>query len=287
MTWAIFAILGALFDTTHYALIKRLLKDANQYVLGSGVFLSSFAIAFFVVLIRGFPEIGAGFYYSVLAAVILNLIAAILYYKALEITDLSLSIPMVSFTPIFLFFTSFILLRELPTLLGASGIVLIVIGSYILNSNKNHTHLLDPFREIFRNRGTFYMLLVAFLFSLSANFDKLIVKNSDPIFGSSVVYLLVGLSFLLLSSFKVRNTKVIYRRNFYKFPVVGAAHALTGIATNIAFTMQIVPYVISLKRLSILFSVLFGSLVFKERNVRGRIAGASVMLVGVILIILS
>ncbi|MBC8509932.1 MAG: EamA family transporter [Chloroflexi bacterium] len=287
MTWAIFAILGALFDTTHYALVKRLLKGVNQYILGSGAFLSSFAVLFLVALVRGFPEIGIGFYYSVLASVMLNLMAAILYYRALEITDLSLSIPMVSFTPIFLFFTSFILLRELPTLLGASGMILIVIGSYILNSNRDHKHLLDPFREIFRNRGTFYMLIVAFLFSLSSNFDKLVVKNSDPIFGSSVVYLLIGLSFLIISSVKARIVKAIYKRNFHKFLVVGIAHALTGIATNIAFTMQIVPYVISLKRLSILFSVLLGTLVFKERSVLGRIAGASVMLAGVIFIILS
>ena len=171
MTWAIFAILGALFDTTHYALVKRLLKGVNQYVLGSGAFLSSFA--------------------------------------------------------------------------------------------------------------------VAFLFSLSSNFDKLVVKNSDPIFGSSVVYLLIGLSFLIISSAKAGNIKAIYKRNFHKFLVVGVAHALTGIATNVAFTMQIVPYVISLKRLSILFSVLLGTLVFRERNILGRISGASVMLAGVILIILS
>ena len=287
MTWIIPAILGALFDTTHYVLVKRSLKDLNQYALASGVFLSSSVMMFPVSLIKGFPEIGSAFYYSVPATVILSIAAVVLYYKSLRITDLSLAVPMMSFTPILLLLTSFILLGELPAIRGVSGILLIVAGSYILNLNRDHTSLLGPFKGILKNRGTRYMLIVAFLFSLSSNFDKLVVINSDPIFGTFAINLLVGLSFLLLSSTRAMNVRRIYRRNFHKFLAAGMALALTGIATNIAFTMQIVPYVISLKRLSILFSVLSGGLIFKEINILERITGASVMLVGVILIIFS
>ena len=191
MIWSIFAILSALFDATYYASIKRLLRDISQYVLASGMFLCCFATMFLISIINGIPEIGSDFYISVLATVILNFIAVILYLKALKITDLSLSIPMMSFTLVFLIFTSFILLNELPTIFGTAGIFLIVIGSYVLNSNKNRTRFLSPFKEIFRNKGIFYMLIVAFLFSISANFDKLVVLNSDIIFGSSIKWLLL------------------------------------------------------------------------------------------------
>ena len=218
--------------------------------------------------------------------VILNIIAATLYFKALRITDLSLSMPMIAFTPLFLILTSFILLRELPTIFGVAGIFSIVIGSYILYLNKEKSHFLDPFKEIFRNKGIFYMLIVAFLFSISVNFDKLVVLNSDPIFGSSMIDLLLGLSFLGISSVKIRDTKTVYRRNLLKFFLLGVILALVAITINIAFTMQIASYVISLKRLSILFSVFYGGLIFKERNIPKRMLAALIMLAGAILIIL-
>ena len=286
MVWFIFAILGALFAATYYAAIKKLLKNVDQYILASGAFLSSFIILFLISIIKGIPEIGSAFYSSVLATGVLNVIAAILYFKALKITDLSLSVPMISFTPLFLVITSFILLNEAPSLFGLIGIVLIVTGSYVLNISKNDTHLLDPFKEIFRNKGTFYMLIAAFLFSISSNFDKLVVQNSDPIFGSSMVYLLLGSSFLIISCTKTNNIRTVYKKNLHKFFFIGLILASIAITINIAFTRQIVPYVISLKRLSILFSVFYGGLIFKEKNMLKRGLGAFIMLLGVILIIL-
>ncbi len=286
MVWYVFAFLGAIFDSTFYMLSKQLLKTIDQYVLASGVFLSSFFVLLLISIFQGIPDIGAAFYQSVFVTGILNVVAAILYYKALKMIDLSLSIPMISFTPIFLVFTSFFLLNEFPTAFGIVGIFLIVVGSYILNTTKNSKHLLDPFKEIFTNRAILYMLIVAFLFSISANFDKIVVKNSDPYFGHSMVFLLIGGCFFGIS---VVNHKGFfsYQRDFHKIFFIGLILALEAITINIAYTMQIVPYVISIKRISILFSVFYGGLIFREKNIFMRIAGASVMTIGVILIILS
>lgn len=139
------------------------------------------------------------FFKSILTTGLLNIIAVVFYYKALKSTDISLAVPMLFFTPIFLIVTSFIFLKELPSIFGISGILLIVIGSYILNMTKNIRHLSDPFKNIFETKGIFYMLIVAFIFSISSNFDKLVVQNSDPYFGSSLVNLLLGCFFLGLS----------------------------------------------------------------------------------------
>jgi len=286
MSWAIFAISAAFFQATYFTSVKKLLKDINQYVLASGIFISHFAILFSLSIIKGIPEIGPFFYPSVLATAILNAIAVTLYYKALKITDLSLSVPMISFTPVFLIITAFIILRELPTFLGAVGITLIVFGSYVLHLSKNKTHFLDPFRKIFKNKGVSYMLIVAFLWSITLNFDKLVVLNSDPIFGSSLVGLLLGLIFLTTSLAKKQETKIIYKENFSKFFLMGIIIALEAIALNMAFTLQIVPYVISLKRLAILFSVFYGGLAFKEKDLLRRSLATLIMLAGVILIIL-
>jgi hypothetical protein len=59
------------------------------------------------------------------------------------------------------------------------------------------------------------------------------------------------------------------------------------VAINLAYTVQIVPYVIAVKRLSILVSVLMGGLIFGEEGLRFRVPGALIMLGGVAAIVLA
>ena len=55
----------------------------------------------------------------------------------------------------------------------------------------------------------------------------------------------------------------------------------------IAITYMLVVYVISIKRLSTVFSVLWGKLFFKEQNIRERLVGTLIMVAGVLLIALA
>ncbi len=284
MVWFIFALLGAFFDATCNALTKKMLKDVNPYVLGSGVFLSGSVILLIVSLIKGIPTIGSGFYFALLATVILNIISVIIYYKALIITDLSLAIPMLAFTPVFLLFTSFIMLGEFPTIFGLIGILLIVIGSYVLNLDRKKG-LLASFKGLLKNKGIMLMLLVAFLFSISSNYDKLVLKNSDAFFGSAIDGLLMGIFFIVLSLIKKQKIIFTYKKNFFSFILLAGLIGLSTVLVNFALLMQIVPYVNSLKRVSILFSVFYGGLMFKEKDMVKRFVGAFIMLIGVVLII--
>ena len=66
----------------------------------------------------------------------------------------------------------------------------------------------------------------------------------------------------------------------------GIIFALSGLSINLALTMNIVPYVISLKRSNILFSIILGGLFFKEKDIAQKILGASIIILGVLMIIL-
>ena len=102
-----------------------------------------------------------------------------------------------------------------------------------------------------------------------------------------MVYLLLGLSFLTISSVKNQKKRTVYKKNLPRFILLGLIVALAAITINMAYTMQIASYVISLKRLSILFSVFYGGLIFKEKNIPQRGLAALIMLAGTILIIFS
>ncbi len=287
MAWLFLAILGAFFDASYYAFVKRHLRDVNPHVLASGIFLSAFLILLIISLIHGIPRTGPAFYDSVLITGTLNVIAASLYFQALRSTDLSLSIPMISFTPAFLIMTSFVVLGEAPSAGGSAGIALIVVGSYVLNTSRDRGGLFEPFKSILKNRGILYMLAVALLYSLSANYDKRVVLNSDPIFGSSMIFLFIGGSFWVISRVRRAAKEKTFQKNILKFLPAGLMISMAAFTINIAFTMQIVPYVISIKRLSILFSVLYGRALFREKDIPRRILGSLIMIGGAALIVLS
>jgi uncharacterized membrane protein len=69
-------------------------------------------------------------------------------------------------------------------------------------------------------------------------------------------------------------------------PLVGLVLALEVVSINTAYTLAIVPYVITIKRLAIFFSVLYGGLLLGERQLGGRIVGAMVMIAGAAMIAL-
>jgi drug/metabolite transporter (DMT)-like permease len=264
-------------------------------------------LLFTVSAIRGFPVIGQDFYSAVAVTAILNIISLALIFKALSSTDLSLSIPMLSFTPVILVGTSYLLLNEVPSVAGVAGICIIVIGSYVLNISSSDEHLLDPVKSMLRNQGSWYMLIVAVLFAVSINFDKIAMLNSDPFFGMSLTVLAIGVAFVLMSAYSLISSRNMalqkladnagpvpvsgysafpYRKYLALAILIGAFVAIEAASINIAYTLQIVPYVIGIKRLSIIFVVLYGILVFSEHEIRKRLMGAALMVAGAIIIVL-
>jgi len=297
MLWFAFALIGALCQAVYGLLVKILLRTIRPYPLAGFSFLSGSLVLFFVSFLSGIPPLGPGLLPAVAVTVGINLIATVLFYRALATTDLSLCIPMLAFTPVFLILTSFLILGELPSPAGVMGILLVTAGAYLLNleyRDGKPCNLKAPFENFVTHRGLQIMLLVAFLYSISVNYDKQVVAESDPIFGSAVVLLLLGIAFLLLaigsgsglyaSGSDPEDSSRPSSRQVLVFPVFGFILAFEAITINVAYTMAIVPYVITVKRLAVFFSVLFGGLLLGERQLAGRMMGAGVMIAGAVVI---
>ncbi len=287
MLWVILSLVAAVGAATQYMFIKKFLKNIDLVVLASGTFLSTSLFAYAWAFIQGLPTLGPNFFPALAVSAVGGTIAAHLYYKALKSSDLSLTIPMLAFAPLFLILTSYLILNEFPSRYGLLGILLIVLGSYFLNLAKVKKGLLEPFRQLFRNKGTRYMLVVAFIYSIIANTDKIITLNSSPAFATASATLVVGTAFLILAFLQKRNIVENYSKHFRKFLLVGAIIAAEVISQQTAWTMQIVPYVISIKRTSAIIGILYGYYIFREKHTRERLLGAAVMVAGAAMIILS
>lgn len=130
------------------------------------------------------------------------------------------------------------------------------------------------------------MLLVAFLWSISANVDKIGIQSSDPFFWALVVNAAVA---LVLTPWGWRRWKCHATRGTRRkcaLWAVGACGGLTSVCQMLAITLGPVPYVIAVKRTSTLFSVVWGCWLFKEEGFRERLTGAGVMLMGAVLLMI-
>jgi len=66
--------------------------------------------------------------------------------------------------------------------------------------------------------------------------------------------------------------------------LIGLAAAAENFAHMAAIAQVEAAYMIAIKRLSLLFGVLYGAWWFGEQNIRERLAGAAIMIAGVFLI---
>lgn len=287
MHWLVFSILNAFFVSLSQALGKRAQSKLDTLsVTWAQTFFSLFLLFPLALFTNAFQPVTQIFWQALFVTSILNTATAILMMIALKDAPLSLTAPIATLTPVFLLITSPLILGEFPTPLGVVGILITVFGSYVLNLSKRSQGLLHPFISIATEKGPREMLLVAFLWSITSNLDKVAVTESNPImYIFSLTFSILCFLTIILLIRKVsfanifKNTKVL--------APVGICLGLSGIFQMIAISMTIVPNVIALKRTSAVFSVVWGKLLFQEKDIKERIIGSAIMVLGVVFIIAS
>ncbi|MBW4420621.1 MAG: DMT family transporter [Myxacorys californica WJT36-NPBG1] len=287
MIWLAFAILTAFFESLKDVSSKKSLQTIDAYIVAW--MANVFAIAFLIPLlfILGIPPLNLQFWIALLIGGSLNVVSFILYLKAIQIADLSITVPLVTLTPLFLLITSPLIVGESATIADVVGIILIVLGSYILNLRERKNGYLAPLKAILLNRGSRLMFVVAIIWSITATFDKVGVVNSSPICWSTALYCFLAVGMFPIMLYKSRQKMGQILPNLTPLALIGAFHALgiTFQMSAIAFTL--VTQVIAVKRTSALMSVVLGHFLFKERGLRERLAGATIMVLGVVVITLS
>ncbi len=217
----------------------------------------------------------------------INLITVFFYHKSISLGDISEVVPMTAFTPLFMILTSPLIAGEYPTAPAIAGILFIVVGSYMLNIKKVNGNFLAPFKSLVINKGTRYMLYVAFLWSISANFDKIAIRNA-----SIWQYIMMMNTYIAIMT----TIYIVYKKKFDLGPVkksfgnlfmVGFFTTTSWILHFMALALTYVAYVVALKRLAGLFSVGFGYFIFGDKNILSRLTAAILMLTGVLLIIFA
>jgi drug/metabolite transporter (DMT)-like permease len=280
--WVLLCLLTALCQAVKDMILKRSLVRVDPLAAVWSYCLATSLFLFLGVLVEGVPALTPAFWTTLAVTGPFSALTMTYYVKALEASDISLSAPMLVTTPLFLLVTSPLMLGEFPDKGGLLGVLSIVAGSYVLNLHLFRNGPFEPFLALMRERGPRCMLLVAFLWSISANLDKIGLRGSSPLFWIASAF---GASTICLTPLAWRSAGRGFSRALASpwLLTAGALEAVSSLSQMLALTMTIVPYVISVKRLSAVMVVLMGGMILREENMRERLAGSALMVLGVFL----
>ena len=284
--WFLFSFLSAFTQATYQAVSKRFIKNLSPYILSSGNFFVAFPFLIGYVLLKGWPHLNNEFFIALFATAFLNVIASIFFLKALRNVDLSVASPIIALTPMFSLFTSYFILGEAPKILGAAGVAIIVFGLIVItHKHQKKDDFAIEAETKKQKRGLIFLFLTAFIYSISSNYDKLVSVNSTPLFATFSTLALMGFVMLVIAISKKEYKVLSDENNFWKLIILGLIYVAAAFVWFAALSRGLVVYSIAIKRLSVLIGIGYGFFWFKEKNIQQKLAGAAIILIGLVFII--
>lgn len=234
------------------------------------------------VLWDGIPEIKTGFWPCLLFVGAINAITTPLMIRALSISEVSKVSPILGFSPVFLLFTSIFLLGEIPTIYGGIGVIIIVAGTIYLNRDPGQRL---SFQALLGDKGQKYVLLITLMWSFSSIYFKVGMQASSPAFFVFAMRAMMAICFAYVVLSKERREDLI--KHMPSILVLGMLVAIVSITQWTAAALGVVVYVLCIKRMSSLFTVVFGRIFFGEKNIGRKLIASTVILIGVAFIIIA
>jgi drug/metabolite transporter (DMT)-like permease len=223
--------------------------------------------------------------YAVLGAIVGSLGNGLLV-MALQKGDLSVLGPINAYKSVVGIIVGIFLLGEVPNWWGVLGTILIIGGSYFV---------LDTTEErfswaLFGRKEIQYRLWAMVLTAIEAVLIKKVILASD-VLTSFISWCWLGTLFsflLLLLSRKSLSMAAPARISHHLSPFILLilCIGITQLTTLYVFDHMPVGYALALFQLSTIVSVFLGHHIFKEKDIRKKLLGAVIMMVGSVVIIL-
>lgn len=264
--WLVFSFLYSFFDSIQNTYFKHTAVKISPILMAWSVLIVS-SLCFSPLLLLGIPSLDFVFWLAVGTRLIIDSIAFVLFIKGVQISPLSLTIPMTSLSPILSIATVFVFSRLLPSPLGFFGVLISVAGMYLLHFDHDTKHLLSPFYAIKKEKGVLFVTVASILWSVVAALQKLSIDHSDVYFYTAFFQLFWAICFTPVAYFSnKKGFLALFQRKSWKILLTGGTlDAIKMLLHNLAYALTIPAYVNSIGNTSILLSSVFGAILFKEK----------------------
>jgi drug/metabolite transporter (DMT)-like permease len=235
------------------------------------------------------PALPLAFWLWMVVLLPAEIVAMLLYQRAIRDHPLALTLPYLAFTPVLVALIGWLVLGETVSPTGLAGILLIVFGGWLLNIHRNTANgfwrqAVAPLAAIWENHGSRQMLGVATIYAFTAVGGKRAMAHATPETFGALYFALLGLLTLILFG----ATRPLRLRVAREKPLavigVGVLMAVMVVTHFMAISKVEAAYMIAVKRTSLLFGILYGAVLFREAHVGRNLAAGALMVAGVALI---
>lgn len=291
--WFMFALLSGVANAGANVSRRMTGQTAQPVMLSWWTSLVTLPVAGSITLFTGGPHFrGTDWIAPAVISAILATVVHILVFQAYKHSEASVVSPLANLLPALLLISSFIMFREVPSLGGVIGVLLVVAGMYYSSVSNRH-QVFHPLQAILKQKGARYMLIVVLIWAVGTNVDQIAVKSgAEPAW---LVFFVSALSFCITSAYVAywRRQQAVRRRYHvwkrWKWHII--AIVLFGTTSVIlqlhAVAMAETAYVVAVKRSDVIFTVLASGLLLNEKNIFRRFTGALIGAAGIALIALT
>ncbi len=284
--WVIFAFSSALFAGLTSILAKCGIKETDS---DTATALRTIVVLFFswiMVLIVGSQDSIAALTMKNWVFLVLSSFATgaswLCYFRALQLGDVNKVVPIDKSSTILTILLAFILLGEPISLLKGAAVVLIGIGTFMMIEKK----AVDG-EKVERRSWLIYALLSAVFASLTSILAKVGITGVESNLGTAIrtgVVLIMAWMIVFMKG-KTKNMKTIPKNELFFIILSGLATGASWLCYYKALADGPASVVVPIDKLSILVSILFSRIVFKERLSIKAVIGLVLIVAGTLMML--
>jgi len=285
MSWFLLALGSAFCVATSDYLIKRHFSDRPTPELVLLRWAGMVPASLVILAVHPWPRVGPEFWPTIGLILPAEVIATFLYLRAIQVSPLALTQPFLAFTPLFALLSGWLILGELPNGPGLVGVLLLAAGAYGLNLHQVRRGWKGPLWAIAREPGSWMMLIVGAIYAYTAVMGRRAILAADPWFMAGVYPLAVGGSVALVLLVSGRLTWGWLRR---PWPALAVSLSVSGLLLGHVLAISLVQaaYMLSVKRTSLLFAMLYGGLLLGEERLGQHLLAGLLLVAGSAIILL-
>jgi drug/metabolite transporter (DMT)-like permease len=286
--WWILALISALFSGGAAIIEKKVLfkEKALSFTTLLALFNLILCIPFFFFI--DFANLSLNGLLVLFIKSLLGAFAFLCVMQGIKDLELSSALPLLVLTPGLVAFFAFIFLGEALNGIEIIGMILLLVGTYVLQLKKNQK-ILDPFKAFLKSKGYYYILGALVLFTITSVLDKALLSNFkvpvNAFIGFQHLFFALIFFVLLLAFKKEKDFKHTVKHSWKWLVLLSGITIVYRYTQILAVKVSPVALVLSLKRISVFFAVLIGGRIFKESNLLKKAIATALMVLGAVLVI--
>lgn len=286
--WIAYAFLSALFAGITSILAKIGIANTDSNLATALRTIVVVVFAWLMVFVVGSQNTITGLSEKTVVFLILSGLATggswLYYFKALQIGDVNKVVPVDKSSTVLTMLLAFIFLGEGLSLLKIACMALIASGTYMMIEKKPSP---GTVKRLKGNKWLLYAVLSAVFASLTAILGKVGIEGVESNLGTAIRTIVVVLMAWLMVFWRgtQNQIKTIDRRSWLFLFLSGLATGLSWLCYYRALQDGLASVVVPIDKLSILVTVFFGYLVFKEKLHRKSALGLVLIVAGTLLLL--